>query len=63
MAKEKGISLSQVAGSGENGRIIKRDIENFTPAAQSGSVVAKFVPSGQEDFDEVPNSNMRKGHC
>jgi len=62
MAEEKGINLSQVRGSGENGRIIKRDIENFTPAAvaQSSAPVAKFVPSGQEDFDEVPNSNMRK---
>ena len=60
MAEEKGISLSQVNGSGENGRIVKRDIENFTPAAQSSATVAKFVPSGQEDFDEVPNSNMRK---
>lgn len=63
MAEEKGISLNQVQGSGENGRIIKRDIENFTPqAAATGSSapVAKFVPTGQEDFDEVPNSNMRK---
>ncbi|WP_296386109.1 pyruvate dehydrogenase complex dihydrolipoamide acetyltransferase [Winogradskyella sp.] len=62
MAKEKGINLSQVKGSGENGRIVKKDIENFTPSAvaQSSALVAKFVPSGQEDFDEVPNSNMRK---
>jgi pyruvate dehydrogenase E2 component (dihydrolipoamide acetyltransferase) len=62
MAEEKGISLSQVNGSGENGRIVKRDIENYTPSAavQSSASVAKFVPSGQEDFDEVANSNMRK---
>ncbi len=61
MAQEKGINLAQVSGSGENGRIIKRDIENFTPTAvQSSAPVAKFVPSGQEDFDEIPNSNMRK---
>ncbi|WP_425077440.1 pyruvate dehydrogenase complex dihydrolipoamide acetyltransferase [Psychroserpens sp. S379A] len=59
MAEDKGINLSQVNGSGENGRIVKRDIENFTPATQSVSV-GKFVPTGQEDFDEVPNSNMRK---
>ncbi len=60
MADEKGINLSQVSGTGENGRIVKRDIENFTPAAQSGSAVGKFVPTGQEDFDEVSNSQMRK---
>ena len=60
MAEEKGINLSQVSGSGENGRIVKRDIENYTPAQAVGTQVGKFVPSGQEDFDEVPNSNMRK---
>ncbi|WP_458627608.1 pyruvate dehydrogenase complex dihydrolipoamide acetyltransferase [Winogradskyella sp. PC D3.3] len=59
MAEEKGVDLNQVKGSGENGRIIKKDIENFTPAVQ-GASVGKFVPTGQEDFDEVPNSNMRK---
>ncbi|MDP5081968.1 MAG: 2-oxo acid dehydrogenase subunit E2, partial [Winogradskyella sp.] len=62
MADEKGINLSQVSGSGENGRIVKKDIENFTPSKsiQSLASFAKFVPSGQEDFDEIPNSNMRK---
>tara|TARA_R110002111_G_scaffold69471_3_gene112446 strand:+ start:3979 stop:5601 length:1623 start_codon:yes stop_codon:yes gene_type:complete len=59
MAEEKGVNLAQVKGSGENGRIVKKDIENFTPSAQ-GASVGKFVPTGQEDFDEVPNSNMRK---
>ena len=63
MAEEKGINLTQVQGSGENGRIIKRDIENFTPStavSQSSAPVAKFVPSGQEDSDEVKHSQMRK---
>ncbi|TBV25355.1 pyruvate dehydrogenase complex dihydrolipoamide acetyltransferase [Meridianimaribacter sp. CL38] len=59
MADEKGINLSQVTGSGENGRIIKRDIENFTPGT-SAAAVGKFVPTGQEDFEEVNNSQMRK---
>ncbi len=59
LAEEKGINLSEVQGSGENGRIIKRDIENYTPSTSTASV-GKFVPSGQEDFNEVPNSNMRK---
>ncbi|GAA0747130.1 pyruvate dehydrogenase complex dihydrolipoamide acetyltransferase [Gaetbulibacter jejuensis] len=59
MADEKGINLTQVTGSGENGRIIKRDIENFTPGT-SAAAVGKFVPTGQEDFEEVNNSQMRK---
>ncbi|WP_299890077.1 pyruvate dehydrogenase complex dihydrolipoamide acetyltransferase [uncultured Lacinutrix sp.] len=63
MAQDKGINLSQVNGSGENGRIVKKDIENYTPTStgvQSSTPVAKFVASGQEDFDEKANSQMRK---
>ncbi|MDT0558442.1 pyruvate dehydrogenase complex dihydrolipoamide acetyltransferase [Ichthyenterobacterium sp. W332] len=62
IATEKNIDLSQVQGTGENGRVVKRDVENFTPSTQASSSapVAKFVPTGQEDFDEVANSNMRK---
>ena len=58
LAEEKGINLQQVQGSGEQGRIVKRDIENYTPSA--AAAVGKFVPTGQEDFDEVANSQMRK---
>ncbi|RUA12489.1 MAG: pyruvate dehydrogenase complex dihydrolipoamide acetyltransferase [Flavobacteriia bacterium] len=59
IAKEKNIDLRNVQGSGENGRIIKRDVENFT--LQTGSVsAAAFVPKGQESFEETPNSQMRK---
>lgn len=61
IAEEKGIPLHQVEGSGENGRIIKRDVENFTPASSVATTpVAKFVASGQEDFDEIKHSQMRK---
>ncbi|MDA9057386.1 2-oxo acid dehydrogenase subunit E2 [Flavobacteriaceae bacterium] len=61
MADGKGIALNQLVGSGENGRIIKRDVENFTPtAASSAASAAKFVPTGQEDFEEIKNSQMRK---
>ncbi|MBE9489085.1 MAG: pyruvate dehydrogenase complex dihydrolipoamide acetyltransferase [Bacteroidetes bacterium] len=62
MAQEKGINLSQIQGTGENGRIVKRDVENFVPSVQhtSSAPVAKFLPSGQEDFDEVKHSQMRK---
>ena len=57
MAKEKNINLAQIKGTGEHGRIIKRDIENFTPSQSSS---ATFVPRGQESFEEVSNSQMRK---
>ncbi len=63
MAEEKGLDLSQIKGSGENGRVIKRDIESFVPGKSEGkslAPVAKFIPSGQEDIDEVKHSQMRK---
>ncbi|AJR02512.1 pyruvate dehydrogenase complex dihydrolipoamide acetyltransferase [Siansivirga zeaxanthinifaciens] len=59
IAEEKGINLSQVQGSGENGRIVKSDVENYVPA-QGAAAVGKFVPAGQEDFEDVTNSQMRK---
>ena len=61
IANEKGISLNQIQGSGENGRIIKRDVENYNPGSKSVSqTVAKFSPKGIEDFDEIKHSQMRK---
>jgi len=57
LAEERGISLSIVNGSGENGRIIKRDIENYQPAAAGSQA---YIPVGEEQFDEVSNSQMRK---
>ncbi len=60
LAAEKGIDLSMLKGSGEHGRIVKRDIEWFKP----GSFVASgaMMPSAvtKESFDEVMISQMRK---
>lgn len=73
IAEEKGINLSQVKGSGENGRIVKSDIENFVPTASqektlnTGTEAAKvptaskvFVPAGEIFTEEIKNSQMRK---
>ena len=57
LAVEKGIQLSRVKGSGENGRIVKRDIENYQPS--TGGAQA-YIPVGTESFEEVTNSQMRK---
>ncbi|SFR54473.1 pyruvate dehydrogenase E2 component (dihydrolipoamide acetyltransferase) [Robiginitalea myxolifaciens] len=40
MAEDKGIDIRQVSGSGDNGRIVKRDIENFVPAAKAAPAAA-----------------------
>ena len=61
IANEKGIDLSTVAGSGENGRVIKRDVENFVPSAVSSAPApVASIASGTESFEESNNSQMRK---
>jgi pyruvate dehydrogenase E2 component (dihydrolipoamide acetyltransferase) len=60
IAKEKGIDLHLVTGTGESGRIVKRDVEQYTPAATASAQPTVFVPAGQEKQEEVPNSQMRK---
>ena len=58
LAEEKGISLQQVKGSGDGGRIIKRDIENFKGSA--GGFAITSGPKGVESITELANSSMRK---
>ena len=46
IAREKGINLAQVVGSGDNGRIVQRDVENFQPGASvAASVAAPASPA------------------
>ena len=58
MANEKGLNLNQIKGSGEHGRIIKRDIDNYQP--QQYGMVQPFTPSGTESVTVIANSQMRK---
>lgn len=58
LASEKGIDLSRVQGSGDHGRIIKRDIDSYQPTAGGG--VQAFTPRGTESVTEIANSQMRK---
>ena len=69
MAKDLGYDISKVPGSGEQGRITKRDVENFKPAAaalaskpSSKGTTPIVLPAvvGKESFEEVPVSQMRK---
>lgn len=57
LAKEKNIDVTAVAGSGDGGRIIKRDIENYQPKAQSTAVAST---AAAESFEDKPVSQMRK---
>lgn len=64
IAAEKGIDLNGIQGTGENGRIVKKDLENAAPAASNSSTTTTASVSqavvGQESFTEVPVSQMRK---
>jgi pyruvate dehydrogenase E2 component (dihydrolipoamide acetyltransferase) len=59
LAKEKGFDLRSISGTGDHGRITKRDVENFKGAVKGTAfVVPEFV--GEESFEEIPVSQMRK---
>lgn len=76
MAEDRGIDLSDVKGSGENNRIVKKDIENYKPSEKTTeakpaaaaqpeqqvqpSPVQVYTPVGEESFEEFKNSQMRK---
>lgn len=74
IAQDKGVNLTQVTGTGENGRIVKKDIEGFTPAAAAPAQQAAtpaagkeaapakpaYVPTGEVATEEVKNNQMRK---
>lgn len=59
LANEKGIDLTTVAGTGDNGRIVKADIDAYRPPAPN-SFKGSTVPAGTESYTEVPISQMRK---
>ena len=72
LAAEKGIDIRQVAGSGDGGRIVRRDVDGFVPAAAAAAAAtpapvaaapaAAPVPvvTGQEGYVDTPNTQMRK---
>jgi len=76
IASDKGINLASVSGSGDNGRITKKDVENFTPSQKvseaapventgtsksaPAAAAPMMAPVGEEGFEEVKNNQMRK---
>jgi pyruvate dehydrogenase E2 component (dihydrolipoamide acetyltransferase) len=65
LAAEKGIDISQVQGSGDNGRITKKDIDSYVPSkkeatAPAGAPQPAKAPAGEVSFEDVPVSQMRK---
>ena len=65
LAAEKGIDIAQVQGSGDNGRITKKDIDSFVPSKKEAPQQAPAAqpsrsPAGEVNFEDVPVSQMRK---
>ena len=59
LASEKGIDIQSVAGTGESGRIVKRDVDHYTPYTPAERTFST-APSGVESFTDEPVSQMRK---
>ncbi|MBO9572517.1 MAG: pyruvate dehydrogenase complex dihydrolipoamide acetyltransferase [Chitinophagaceae bacterium] len=66
LAEEKGINIADVPGSGDNGRVTKKDIDSYVPSKKEAPAQKAAAPSvakgpvGEVSFDEVPVSQMRK---
>ena len=80
IAEVKGIDLRKVSGSGDNGRIIKKDVEDYEPSEKTAEMQSTkdkeekpkqeereskpveeiYTPAGEESFEDVKNSQMRK---
>ncbi|MBS1744176.1 MAG: pyruvate dehydrogenase complex dihydrolipoamide acetyltransferase [Bacteroidetes bacterium] len=65
LAEEKGIDISKINGSGDGGRIVKKDVDEYQPAAaseskqQAATPVAAFTGTTQEGFTDIPLTQMR----
>jgi pyruvate dehydrogenase E2 component (dihydrolipoamide acetyltransferase) len=73
LAADKGIDLKKVSGSGDGGRITKRDVDGFVPVAElmarpdtqskpatTTASVAAFTANGQEGYTDIQLTQMRK---
>jgi pyruvate dehydrogenase E2 component (dihydrolipoamide acetyltransferase) len=66
IAKERGVDLKMLHGSGDGGRIIKADINTYTPSTQPAATITQTTPvpaftpvAGEEGYTDIPNSQIR----
>lgn len=71
LAKEKGIDLKNIQGSGDGGRIVKKDVDEYVPSAapkekaaapspEKPAEVLPFEQIGKESYEDITNTQMRK---
>ena len=61
LANEKGYNLDQIQGTGENGRIVKRDVDHYVPYIGASNVLStQTTTNSTESFVDEPISQMRK---
>ena len=65
LAKDKGYDIKNIEGSGDQGRVTKKDVENYKPSAaptKTAGAAPVALPKvvGEESFEEIPVSQMRK---
>ncbi len=68
LAADKGIDISKINGSGDGGRIVKKDIDSYIPAAKTETkpdaaqqkTVQPFAQTGQEGYQDIQLTQMRK---
>jgi pyruvate dehydrogenase E2 component (dihydrolipoamide acetyltransferase) len=62
LATEAGVSIEKIPGSGDNGRVIKKDVEKYLTSSPQPSEAEAPVAAGLSDFQygDVPTTQMRK---
>lgn len=60
LASEKGIDINTVQGTGEGGRIVKRDVDHYVPYDAPARASFTAAPAGVESYTDEPVSQMRK---
>lgn len=60
MAEDKGIDIRRIVGTGDGGRVVKYDIENYTPGVDAPAAAVSAAPVGVESYRDEPVSQMRK---
>lgn len=70
LALERGVPLSEIKGSGPEGRIVKSDIEKYSgkpasssatsPSSASSTLPGQAAPVAPSEYEDIPVTNMRR---